>query len=199
MRCGEQAEGQGRRSLNLDAAIEPREPDQLPWVQERSGRAGRSLSPGPAVPTDSAQPRGLRSRGRGGRPSRGLAAPWPGLALLPLSPDSGSPGLLLGLLPGLLLESSPPAPLATHHFQVSLPQGLQLKRPPFGGDKPCWGTQLSLPFSSLPSAASLSLRSILYAACFLTSFSSRDRQHCLCVPRASWCLAHMPPWATRDE
>lgn len=83
MRCGEQAEGQGRRSLNLDAAIEPREPDQLPWAQERSGRAGRSLSPGPAVPTDSAQPRGLRSRGRGGRPSRGLAAPWPGLALLP--------------------------------------------------------------------------------------------------------------------
>lgn len=83
MRCGEQAEGQGRRSLNLDAAIEPREPDQLPWAQERSGRAGQSLSPGPAVPTDSAQPRGLRSRGRGGRPSRGLAAPWPGLALLP--------------------------------------------------------------------------------------------------------------------
>lgn len=153
------------------------------------------MSPGPAVPSDSAQPRGLRSRGRGGRPSRGLAAPWPGLALLPLSPDSGSPGLLPGLLP----ESSPPAPLATHRSQVSLPRGLQLKRPPFGGDKPRWGTQLSLPFSSLPSAASLSLRSILYAACFLTSFSSRDRQHCLCVPRASWCLAHMPPWATRDE
>lgn len=92
---------------------------------------------------------------------------------------------LASRVPFLLLECSSSAFLDTHHFQVLLHRGLELKCPPFGGDKPRRRKQHSLLFASLPSAASLSLCGILYAAYFLRRFTSRDGQLCHCVSRTS--------------